>query len=118
MPHSDMHTTEIHKRKFKKNLAILLAVFGMIALIWAVTMVKMASAADVLACGAPIEGTVAEDPDMDYCDIYQRQIDYHGKHKALRESIKARAKAYEAPRQEARRAYEQALQAHHASMGE
>ena len=36
MPHSD-----IHKKKLKKNLAILALVFGWVALIWIVTMVKM-----------------------------------------------------------------------------
>lgn len=36
MPHSD-----IHKKKLKKNLTILALVFGWVALIWVVTMVKM-----------------------------------------------------------------------------
>jgi hypothetical protein len=36
MPHSDLH-----KRKRKKNFAILAILFAFIALIWAITMVKM-----------------------------------------------------------------------------
>lgn len=36
MPHS-----ELHKSKKKKNLVILALIFGWIALIWIITMVKM-----------------------------------------------------------------------------
>lgn len=36
MPHSDLH-----KKKRRKNLAVLLALFIFIAMIWAVTMIKM-----------------------------------------------------------------------------
>lgn len=36
MPHS-----ELHKTKSKKNLAILLVILGLVALIWVVTMIKM-----------------------------------------------------------------------------
>ena len=36
MPHSDLH-----KKKLKTNLAILGLVLGLVALIWAITMVKM-----------------------------------------------------------------------------
>jgi hypothetical protein len=32
---------DLHKRKFKTNMAILLVVFAWIALIWVVAMVKM-----------------------------------------------------------------------------
>lgn len=38
MPHS-----EVHKRKFKKNLAVLGLIIGFIALIWSVTMIKIAA---------------------------------------------------------------------------
>lgn len=38
MPYSDLH-----KRKKKKNLVILLALAAWIALIWVVTMIKMGS---------------------------------------------------------------------------
>jgi len=36
MPHSDLH-----KKKKKKNLAMLAIIFGLVALIWAITMIKM-----------------------------------------------------------------------------
>ena len=36
MPHSDLH-----KKKKQKNLVILAAILGWIALIWVITMVKM-----------------------------------------------------------------------------
>lgn len=36
MPHTDLHKT-----KLKKNLAILALIFGWIAIIWIVTMLKM-----------------------------------------------------------------------------
>lgn len=36
MPHSD-----IHKKKLKKNLVVLGIIFGFIALIWAITIIKM-----------------------------------------------------------------------------
>lgn len=39
MPHSD-----IHKQKFKKNLAVLLGIIGFIAIIWVVTMIKITGA--------------------------------------------------------------------------
>lgn len=41
MPHSDLH-----KKKRKKNLMILLMVLGWCALIWAVSMVRIANAAE------------------------------------------------------------------------
>jgi hypothetical protein len=37
MPHS-----ELHKRKLKKNLAVLAMVLGFIALVWAITMIRIA----------------------------------------------------------------------------
>ncbi len=37
MPHS-----EIHKAKFKKNMTVLAIILGAIAIIWAVTMIKIA----------------------------------------------------------------------------
>lgn len=40
MPHS-----ELHKTKFRKNLTVLAIVFGLCALIWAITMVKMMAGA-------------------------------------------------------------------------
>lgn len=37
MPHGDLH-----KRKLKKNLAVLGLIFGFCALIWVITMIKIA----------------------------------------------------------------------------
>lgn len=37
MPHS-----EIHKKKLKKNLLVLAIIFGFAALIWTITIIKMA----------------------------------------------------------------------------
>lgn len=39
-----MPLSDIHKRKRAKNLVILAAVFGWIALIWIITMIKIAHA--------------------------------------------------------------------------
>ncbi len=36
MPHS-----ELHKKKLKKNLAVLGLIFGFCALVWAITMIKI-----------------------------------------------------------------------------
>lgn len=38
------HKSEAHRRKFKKNLAILAIIAGLCALIWIVTMIKIAGA--------------------------------------------------------------------------
>jgi len=38
MPHSDLHKT-----KLKKNIAVFAIVIGLMALIWAVTMIKIAN---------------------------------------------------------------------------
>ncbi len=38
-----MPLSDIHKRKRTKNFMILAAVFGWIALIWAITMIKIAN---------------------------------------------------------------------------
>lgn len=38
MPHS-----ELHKKKFKKNLLVLGIVFGLCGLIWAISIIRMSS---------------------------------------------------------------------------
>lgn len=38
-----MPLSDVHKRKRAKNLIILAAVFGWIALIWIITMIKIAN---------------------------------------------------------------------------
>ncbi len=38
------HKSDIHKKKLKKNLAVLGMIVGFIAIIWAITMIKIAGA--------------------------------------------------------------------------
>jgi hypothetical protein len=38
-----MPKSELHKAKLKKNLAVLAIIFGLCALIWGITIVKMTS---------------------------------------------------------------------------
>jgi hypothetical protein len=42
-PYADslLHKSAVHKNKFKKNLIVLAMIFGLCALIWGVTIVKM-----------------------------------------------------------------------------
>ncbi len=35
------HHSEVHRKKIKKNMAVLSIVFGLCALIWVVSMIKM-----------------------------------------------------------------------------
>lgn len=39
-----MEQDDLHKRKFKKNIAVLALILGFVALIWVVTMIKIAGA--------------------------------------------------------------------------
>ena len=39
-----MPESELHKKKFKKNLAVLIAIIGFIALFWAITMIRISGA--------------------------------------------------------------------------
>lgn len=39
-----MAKSEIHKKKFKKNLAVFSLIIGFIALFWVITMIKIAGA--------------------------------------------------------------------------
>jgi len=38
------HKTELHQKKLKKNLTVLALILGFIALIWAITMIKISGA--------------------------------------------------------------------------
>jgi len=44
MPPNDTYKSPVHKAKMKKNLAVLGIILGIIAVIWAVTMIKIAGA--------------------------------------------------------------------------
>lgn len=60
-------------------------------------------------CGDAEKGTV---PTVDgYCDIYARQIDYKKSAKEFRDSLYARQKSFEAPRNQALELYRQNLEA-------
>ncbi len=37
-----LHQTEVHKKKLKKNLAVLGMIMGFCALIWVITMIRIA----------------------------------------------------------------------------
>ncbi|MGH1377896.1 MAG: hypothetical protein ACRBB3_03655 [Alphaproteobacteria bacterium] len=41
MPRDDSHKSEIHKKKSKKNYAVLAIIFGFVALIWVISIIKM-----------------------------------------------------------------------------
>ena len=38
-----LHQTELHKKKLKKNLTVLAMIIGFFIIVWAVTMIKIAS---------------------------------------------------------------------------
>ena len=38
-----LHKTQVHEKKSKKNLAVLGLIFGFVALIWAVTIIRISS---------------------------------------------------------------------------
>lgn len=111
MPHSD-----IHKRKRKKNFILLAVLVGLIAIIWAVTMVKMAQAQDnygeVYACGEVEEAYLETEETAGVCDYYTRRIDYLEEQKAFQALLDERRENYNAPRVRALKAYENALEAY------
>lgn len=41
MPHDDSYKSELHKKKAKKNYAVLAIIFGFVALIWVISIIKM-----------------------------------------------------------------------------
>jgi len=120
MPHS-----ELHKKKRKKNWAILAALVVFIAIIWTISIIKIANAqepskeAEVIQCGKAVGGAenIRDDSTSDFCDIYQRRIEFHNEQKKFRAEIEKRRKRYEIPGSIARKNYEGALEAHHAEAG-
>lgn len=42
MPPEKLHKTELHKKKFKKNVAMLALIVGFIAVFWIITMIRIA----------------------------------------------------------------------------
>ena len=143
MPHSDLH-----KKKLKKNLAVLGIILGSIAVIWVITMIKISGASwvflrypetmkrfklftiftslmisasalagEVVNCGTPNPANLSTEVTDNYCDIYQRQLEYGVVNEQFREQIAQRRENYHAPRREAKTAYDEALKALHESKG-
>ena len=112
MPHSDLH-----KKKFKTNLAIIGGIFAFCLIVMMVTMIKMANAqeegSNLVQCGEAVTGSIETNPDFEFCDIYQRQLDYKESADQLREDIIKRSENFAKPRQAARAQYEKDLEELH-----
>ena len=60
MPHADLH-----RQKRKKNIAVFLIVIALMALIWAVTMIKIANGVpDGAQNNSPLIEEISEDPTL------------------------------------------------------
>ena len=111
MPHS-----ELHKKKFKTNLAIIGGIFLFCFIVMIVTMIKMAKAEEpsgVVQCGEAVTGSIETDPGYEFCDIYQRQLDYKDSADQLEEDIKKRSENFAKPRRQAYEQYQKDLEALH-----
>lgn len=81
-----------------------------------VTMVKMANAEEddaqnlVVQCGEPVTGSIETESKMEFCDIYQRQLNYKDGADQLRKDIITRSENFAKPRQAARAQYEKDLE--------
>lgn len=115
MPHS-----ELHKKKLKTNLAIIGGIFIFCLIVMFVTMIKIAkadeTASGIVQCGEAISGSINTEPQSDFCDIYQRQLNYKDGADQLRAEIEERTANFAKPRQQARGQYEKDLQALHKSI--
>ncbi len=92
------------------------ALFALFILIIAIP--ATAHAGQILQCGAPVSVTINTDPNVQFCDIYTRQLKYRDSLISLQEQLQERAKNYVAPGIEARKNYREALAALHESYGE
>lgn len=110
-----MPPSNIHKKKLKTNLAILATIIGFCALIWAITMVKMANAAEnkVVHCGVPDGFDVTTNPGFEFCDIYSRQLAYREERLKLRKQLEQRQTNFVDPQLEAYKNYKKELEALH-----
>ena len=111
MPHGDLH-----KKKLKKNLMMLALIFGIVALIWAVTMVKMVNAAEIDGAGDSTTYDMSTESNVNAVDIYTRQIAYRDEAIKLREQIFARSRDFAEPRSRLQAQYKQQLQELHESI--
>lgn len=109
MPHS-----ELHKKKLKKNLLVLGIIAALVALIWAVTIIKIdrANAAEPASCGPALQSE-AREASSPICDIYSRQLAYRENAIDLQEQLDARAEDFAAPRRQLLDAYRADLKAMH-----
>ena len=113
-----MPPSDLHKTKRKKNLVVFGLVLLIMALIWAVTMIKIAKNAqaeeldltDVEACGVPVSGDLDTQPSLAVCDIYTRQIEFAKESENYRENIAKRQEAFARPRRAAMEQYKQSLE--------
>ncbi|MGQ0526829.1 MAG: hypothetical protein ACT4OY_02175 [Alphaproteobacteria bacterium] len=101
-----MPVGQVHKRKFSRNLAIIAAIFAFCALVWTITMVKMANAAEVVQCGTPAPANLETEVPQDYCDIYSRQLNYREDTLEFHDQIEERRRNFAGPMNEARHNYE------------
>ncbi len=92
------------------------ALFALFILILAIP--TTAHAGQILQCGAPVSVTINTDPNVQFCDIYTRQLKYRDSLISLQEQLQERAKNYVAPGIEARNNYREALAALHESYSE
>ncbi|MCK6417329.1 MAG: hypothetical protein L6Q57_00075 [Alphaproteobacteria bacterium] len=95
-------------------MILLALVIGFVALVFAITIVKMARAeedAQILeGCPAPISGDLSTDAVTSNCDMYMRQIEYGDERAKFRENLDKRREDYAKPRAEALKKYNKALE--------
>lgn len=113
-----MPLSDLHKKKSKKNWLILAIIFGLVALIWAVTIIKIdrANAADVQSCPAAISSEMSAEASSPICDIYTRSISFREEAVLLDENMKQRAENFAAPRRAAKKAFDSDLENLHRSV--
>lgn len=89
-----MPPSEIHRKKKAKNLALLLALLVWCALIWAVSMVRMAQGAELDTAKAYIQGRAQHGEKLKatedaWLEIYQRSEPDREKLEAIRDNNRA-----------------------------
>lgn len=70
----------------------------------------------VYQCGIPVAGDIDIEPNMNFCDIYARQLAYKDSADTLRDQLEARQKNFAAPRIESYNRYQKELDALHSSI--
>ncbi|MCB1532789.1 MAG: hypothetical protein KDJ35_07960 [Alphaproteobacteria bacterium] len=111
-----MPLSNLHKKKFKTNLAILAAILVFCLIVAMVTMIKIAKAQDmdgVIQCGEAVTGSISTESSADFCDVYQRQLNYKDSADQLREEITTRSENFAAPRRAAYEQYQRDLEQVH-----